>query len=158
MNARSRLAVSIFLIGLALITAAQLTPGFVSRNSTPTGSTFPATYFLFPTRISISISELNGSAQLLVAPLYSSQHTGPPVVNTTVTYGDSVIFSIGSRGYYSVEFEPETGSPTTVTYTVVEGGVPSDLEFFGAAIVILGIALAIAWTMEQRLRDAWHRT
>lgn len=152
MRARLRVTISIVVIGLALVTASQLNAGFASTSSITPGTFAPEIYLLYPARASISISVLNGSALLVVAPLDDNISTGPPIVNVSVSHRDTVIFSVRNRGYYSIKFETTSGTVPEVTYTIAENGAPADLILYGGILAVIGVASTVFEIILERLR------
>lgn len=146
-----RLGVSVLIVGLALIVAAELTPGATIVNQTTIGSEIPGTFFLAPSPVSISISSLNGSAMLVVSPLGYNVSELSPIVNISVVSKDIVTFQVPARGYYDVGFESVSGSSGSVSYSVSEGGVPQDLVYGGALIAVAGAVVSgFAWAKARR--------
>jgi len=126
------------MIGLGLLIGAQLTPGETVGSNRTVGSPQPDIYFLIPTTVSISISTLNGTANLVVAQL-AGDLSNSTIVSVPVVQKDIVTFSVPARGYYAVDFLGAGGSPVAVIYTLSEGGQPFDVTLAGLAVLVLGL-------------------
>jgi hypothetical protein len=132
------LALSLLVVGVALVVGAEITPATSVTNAPSSGLVVSGTYFLVPTTISISISSLNSSAHLIVAPLGNDLSVGQALVNVSVVSKDIVTFPATVRGYYVVEFESVSSAPISAGYTISEGGVPADLVLYGAILAVFG--------------------
>jgi hypothetical protein len=139
----------VFVIGLVVLISALLTPS-VSINgnfvSGPAGSEPNQIYFLQPGMdVSISISNLQGSATLLVQQMNGDASFHAPIVNVSVVAQDIVTFSISNRGYYDVSVLYTNGTIPSLSYVLDESGTPSDTLIIGIALI--GIAAALYLTV-----------
>ena len=131
----------ILVVGLAVLIAALQMPLASINESIPAGAAGSEpnqVYFFQPMTLTISISQLQGNATLLVQPVNYDSTLGNPVVNVSVVEQDIIIFTIHNRGYYEVTLTLPNGSVPAVTYVIDESGVPSDL--FVSGIILVGTA------------------
>lgn len=128
----------ILLVGLVVLIAALQMPLASINESIPAGAAGSEpnqVYFFQPMTLTISISQLQGNATLVVQPVNYDSALGNPVVNVSVVEQDIVIFTIHDRGYYEVTFTIPNGSVPAVSYVIDESGVPSDLLVSGITLV-----------------------
>jgi hypothetical protein len=130
-----------FILGLTVLLVALQTPTSSFDQSLPAGSQARQIYFFQPMMVSISISQLQGNATLLVQPVNYDSSLGEPIVNVSVIAQDIITFSIHNRGYYVVSFSYDNGSNPAVSYVVDESGIPSDLWISGIVLMVLAGAL-----------------
>ena len=138
MKLKIRAMVVLAVIGLGLLTGAQLIPGETLVSNHPAVTIQPDIYILTPTTASISISTLNGTAAMVVAQL-AGDLSNTTIVNVTVVQKDIVTFGIPARGYYAVSFLRANGSPAAVIYTLSEAGQPFDVTLAGAVVLVVGL-------------------
>jgi hypothetical protein len=112
-----------FIVGLTLLLVALQTPSSSLEQSLPAGSQAPQIFFFQPMMVSISISQLQGNAELLVAPVNYDSSLGSPIVNVSVIAQDVITFSVHNRGYYEISFLYNNGSNPAVSYVVDELGI-----------------------------------
>ena len=143
MKIRTRAVTAVAIVGLGLLIGSQLTGGGAASTTSPAEAPpniSPSIYLLIPTTASISVASLNGSASLVISQLDANLTSLLPIVNVSVVQKDIVTFTIPTRGYYEVEFLTRAGTAPAVTYSLTEGGTPSDQALFGAAVFVVGLA------------------
>lgn len=131
-------------IGIVLLLVAIQTPSGSTEETIPSGSQASQIYFLQPITVSISISQLQGKATLLVQLMNYDSAPGSPIANVSVVAQDIVTFRVSSRGYYDVSFYYRNGSSPAVSYVIDESGVPPDLLVTGMILIALAGTLYVA--------------
>jgi hypothetical protein len=137
---RIRFWLAVTIIGLGLLIGGTVIPGETATTTRPANLIQPDIYFLIPTSDSIGVSTLNGTATLVVAQMTGDLASLPPIVNVSVFQKDVVSFSVPNREYYEIEFLGSNGSQVAETYTLSEGGQPSDVLLSGGVLSIAGFA------------------
>ena len=145
---------SIAIVGVGLLIGSQLTgggtAGVTSIAEAPPYVT-PNVFLLIPATVSISISSLNGSAYLIVAPLTGNVTSMTPLVNVSVVQKDIVTFTIPTRAYYDVGLLTSNGSVPAYYATLTEGGMPPDQTLYGATLLIFGfVGVALVFVLTRR--------
>lgn len=120
------------------------------------GSAASETYFFSPTTVSISISQLQDSATLLVQPINYDATSGNPIVNVSVVAQDIVTFPIPYRGYYLVSFVYGNGSSPAVSYVLDESGLPYDILISGVALMAVAGTIYPMVVLKER-RDSLEK-
>jgi hypothetical protein len=153
MNLKLRFAILIFVTGIAILVAGfQIPLTSTSANSISglSASSASQTYFFQPVNIAISISQLQGSAILLVQPVSYDASFGVPIVNVSVVSLDIVTFSISQRGYYALTFLYSNGTSAAASYVINESGVPQDMVNFGVILTGMGGILSLVILLSSK--------
>lgn len=147
-----------FIIGVVVLLVAIQTPSASLDETIPTGAQASQMYFFQPMTVSISISQLQGNATLLIQPINYDTSLAKPIANVSVIAQDIVTMSIPNRGYYDVSFVYGNGSSPAVSYVIDESGVPPDVFDAGIILIVMsGVLLLIYNMMRLKMPAQGHQ-
>lgn len=146
-----------FIIGVVLLLVAIQTSSASLDETISTGTQAGQIYFFQPMRVSISISQLQGNATLLVQPINYDTSLAKPIANVSVIAQDIVTMLIPNRGYYDVSFVYGNGSSPAVSYVIDESGMPTDLLDAGIILIVMSGVLFLIYNM-MRLKYPHRNT